>query len=174
MLVLEERDRALRRGAPILAELAGYASNSGAHHMVMPDPSGADAARAMTAALRDSGVRQVDYISAHATSTRSNDIAETRAIKAVFGPDAGRIPVSATKSMIGHTLGAAGAIEAVVCVQAIADDFIPPTINLDHPDADCDLDYVARQGRPAKIRAAMSNSFGFGNCNAVLVFSPAL
>ncbi len=171
VLVLEERDRALRRGAPILAEFTGYACNSGAHHMVIPDSTGADAARVMAAALRDSGVSRVDLVNAHATSTKANDVAETRAIKSVFGPDAAGIPVSATKSMIGHTLGAAGAIEAVSCVMSIADQFAPPTINLTQPDPDCDLDYLAREGRAMRIRSVISNSFGFGSCNAALVFS---
>jgi len=171
VLVLEEREHARQRGAPILAELIGYASNSGAHHMVMPDPGGEDAARVMAAALKDAGLTRVDYINAHATSTKANDVVETKAIKAVFGPEAYHIPISSTKSMIGHALGAAGAIEAVVCVKAIGEQFIPPTINLDEPDPECDLDYVPGQGRAAKLRTVMSNSFGFGNCNAALVFS---
>ena len=171
VLILEERDHALRRGASILAELVGYASNSGAHHMVMPEPEGNDAARVMAAALKDAGLSRVDYINAHATSTRANDAVETKAIKAVFGKDAYHIPISSTKSMIGHSLGAAGAIEAVVCVKAIGAQFIPPTINLEEPDPDCDLDYVPGRGRAAKLGTVMSNSFGFGNCNAALVFS---
>jgi len=171
VLVLEERAHALRRGAPILAELVGYAANSGAHHMVMPDPEGGDAALVMAAALQDAGLSRVDYINAHATSTRANDIAETKAIKAVFGADARHIPVSSTKSMIGHSLGAAGAIEAVACVKALVAQFIPPTINLEEPDPKCDLDHVPRQGRPAPLKSVLSNSFGFGNCNAVLVFA---
>jgi len=154
-----------------VAELVGYASNSGARHMVMPDPDGADAARAMAAALKDAKLSSVDYINAHATSTRANDVAETRAIQTVFGAQAGRIPISSTKSMIGHALGAAGALEAVVCANAIADSFIPPTINLVHPDPECPLDYVPLQGRPARLRTVLSNSFGFGNCNAALVFA---
>ncbi len=171
ILVLEDYERARSRGAEILAEVAGYASNSGAHHMVMPDPEGGGAARVMVAALKDAGLERVDYINAHATSTRANDIAETKAIKAVFGARAREIPISATKSMIGHSLGAAGAIEAVVCVQAIRSQFIPPTINLTSPDPECDLDYVPLKGRAAKISAILSNSFGFGSCNAALVFA---
>jgi 3-oxoacyl-[acyl-carrier-protein] synthase II len=171
MLVLEERERALKRGAPILAEITGYGSNSGAHHMVMPDPEGRDATRAMAAALEDAGRTRVDYINAHATSTKANDAAETRAIKALFGPAAYEIPVSSTKSMIGHSLGAAGAIEAVVCVKALVDQIIPPTLNLEEPDTECDLDYVPREARPAKLASVLSNSFGFGNCNATLVFT---
>ena len=130
VLVLEEREHARLRGALILAELTGYASNSGAHHMVMPEPEGADGARVMAAALKDPGLSRVNYINAHATSTRANDAVETKAIKTVFGRDAFNIPVSSTKSMIGHALGAAGAIEAVLCVKALAEQFIPPTINL--------------------------------------------
>ncbi len=171
ILILEERERALRRGAPILAEVAGYASNSGAHHMVMPQPDGSDAARVMASALKDAGVARTDYINAHATSTKVGDAVETRAIKSVFGPDAYRIPVSATKSMIGHTLGAAGAMGAMICVLALKDQFVPPTANLDRPDPDCDLDYVPREGRPARIETAISNSFGFGSCNVTLVFT---
>jgi 3-oxoacyl-[acyl-carrier-protein] synthase II len=173
VLVLEEREHALKRGVPILAEVVGYASNSGAHHMVMPDPEGGDAAQVMANAMKDAGIGRVDYINAHATSTKANDAAETKAIKAVFGAEAYKIPISATKSMIGHALGAAGAIEAVVCVKALGEQFIPPTINLEHPDPECDLDYVPGQGRPAKLQTALSNSFGFGNCNVSLVFKTA-
>ena len=173
ILILEEREHARRRGAPILAEVSGYANNSGAHHMVMPDPEGADAARAIAAALRDAGLARVDYINAHATSTRANDVAETKAIKAVFGAEARGIPVSSTKSMIGHALGAAGAIEAVVCVQAIREQFVPPTINLTDPDPECDLDYVPVRGRAVRVKSVLSNSFGFGSCNAALIFTEA-
>jgi 3-oxoacyl-[acyl-carrier-protein] synthase II len=173
ILVLEERERALRRNAPVLAEIVGYASNSGAHHMVMPEIDGRDAARAMAAALKDARLSSVDYINAHATSTRANDVAETRAIKAVFGTDARKIPISSTKSMIGHSLGAAGAIEAVVCIKALVDQVVPPTINLEEPDPECDLDYVPLESRAVKLRHVISNSFGFGNCNATLVFSSA-
>jgi 3-oxoacyl-[acyl-carrier-protein] synthase II len=141
--------------------------------MVMPQADGGDAARAMTAALKDANLSRVDYINAHATSTKANDVAETRAIKSVFGPDAHDIPVSSTKSMIGHSLGAAGAIEAVVCVKALFDQIVPPTINLQEPDPDCDLDYVPHKAREVKLRNVMSNSFGFGNCNATLIFSSA-
>ncbi len=170
-LVLEEREHALARGAAILGEIIGYASNSGAHHMVMPEPEGSDAARVMTASLKDAGLSRVDYINAHATSTRANDAAETKAIKTVFGAAAASIPISSTKSMIGHTIGAAGAIEAVVCIKALQDQVIPPTINLDNPDPACDLDYVPHQSRSAKMEHVMSNSFGFGNCNVALIFS---
>ncbi len=170
-LILEERESALARGANVLAEIVGYASNSGAHHMVMPDPEGADAARVMRSALCEAGLESVDYINAHATSTKANDAAETKAIKAVFGERAGQIPISSTKSMIGHSLGAAGAIEAVVCVQALREQYIPPTINLENADPECDLDYVPNVGRDAKLRTVLSNSFGFGNCNVALIFS---
>lgn len=173
VLVLEERERAIKRGAPILAEVIGYASNSGAHHIVMPDAKGSDATRVMRAALKDAHLESVDYINAHATSTKANDAAETIAIKAVFGESVYNIPVSSTKSMTGHSLGAAGAIEAVVCVKAIGDQFVPPTINLECPDAGCDLDYVKGQGRATRVRTVLSNSFGFGNCNVALVFAEA-
>lgn len=173
ILILEERERAFRRGAPILAEITGYASNSGANHMVIPQADGGDAARAMGAALKDAKISTVDYINAHATSTRANDVAETRAIKTVFGTEARKIPVSSTKSMIGHSLGAAGAIEAVVCVKALVEQVVPPTINLEEPDPDCDLDYVPHEARAVSLKHVMSNSFGFGNCNATLVFSSA-
>ena len=141
--------------------------------MVMPEPEGDDAARVMAAALKDAGLSRVDYINAHATSTKANDAVETKAIKAVFGQDAYRIPISSTESMIGHSLGAAGAIEAVVCVKAIGEQFVPPTINLENPDPDCDLDYVPGRGRAARLTTMMSNSFGFGNCNVALVFAEA-
>jgi len=172
-LVLEELDHALKRNAPIYAEVAGYASNSGARHMVMPDLSGEDASRVMADALKDAqrGLAEVDYINAHATSTVANDRAETKAIKNVFGQQAYKIPVSSTKSMIGHSLGAAGGIEAVVCALAIKNKFIPPTINYKHKDPDCDLDYVPLEGRRAQLNTVLSNSFGFGNCNVCIVFS---
>ena len=172
-LILEELNHALARNAPIYAEVTGYASNSGASHMVMPDLTGEDAARVMADALKDAGIERskVDYINAHATSTIQNDRAETKAIKSVFGDQAYKIPVSSTKSMIGHSLGAAGGIEAVVCALAIKNNFIPPTINLKDKDPECDLDYVPLEGRPAKLNNVLSNSFGFGNCNACIAFS---
>ena len=141
--------------------------------MVMPDMTGEDAARVMADALKDAGIdrTKVDYINAHATSTVQNDRAETKAIKIVFGEQAYKIPVSSTKSMIGHSLGAAGGIEAVVCALAIKNKFIPPTINYKHKDPECDLDYVPLEGRRARLNTVLSNSFGFGNCNACLVFS---
>ncbi|MDE1920488.1 MAG: beta-ketoacyl-ACP synthase II [Candidatus Omnitrophica bacterium] len=173
LVIMEELEHARRRNAPIYAEVAGYASNSGGRHMVMPDLSGADAARVMADALKDAGrdAGQVDYINAHATSTVANDRAETMAIKNVFGPKAYKVPISSTKSMIGHSLGAAGGIEAVVCALAIKNRFIPPTINYKDRDPQCDLDYVPNEGRCAHLKTVLSNSFGFGNCNACVVFS---
>jgi 3-oxoacyl-[acyl-carrier-protein] synthase II len=141
--------------------------------MVMPDVTGEDAARVMVDALKDADIdrSRVDYINAHATSTIQNDRAETKAIKNVFGPQAYKIPISSTKSMIGHSLGAAGGIEAVVCALAIKNKFIPPTINYKTRDPECDLDYVPLEGRNAQLNTVLSNSFGFGNCNACVIFS---
>jgi len=172
-IILEELNHALERNAPIYAEVTGYASNSGARHMVMPDLSGEDAARVMADALKDADIDRtdVDYINAHATSTVANDRAETKAIKNVFGERAYKIPISSTKSMIGHSLGAAGGIEAVVCALAIKNKFIPPTINYKYKDPECDLDYVPIEGRRVQLNTVLSNSFGFGNCNACIVFS---
>ncbi len=171
-LILEELGHALRRNARIYAELVGYGANSGAHHMVIPEPTGRDAAAAMGLALRDAGLAPADigYINAHGTSTTANDIAETKAIKEVFGEAARRIPISATKSVVGHTLGGAGAIEAAACCLTLADGVIHPTANLENPDPECDLDYVPKEARAAKVDAALSNSFAFGNANACLVF----
>ena len=172
-IILEELEHALKRNAPIYAEVTGYSSNSGAKHMVMPDVSGEDAARVMADALKDAGIdrSKVDYINAHATSTVQNDRAETKAIKNVFGDQVYKIPISSTKSMIGHSLGAAGGIEAVVCSLAIKNKFIPPTMNLKDKDPECDLDYVPLEGRRAQLNTVISNSVGFGNCNACIVFS---
>ena len=171
MLILEELRHALKRNAHIYAELIGYGSNSGAYHIVMPEPEGRDAAKTMRKALKDAKLKPeaIDYINAHGTSTTLNDKAETCAIKEVFGNYAYKIPVSSTKSMLGHTIGAAGAIEASVCALAIENNLIPPTINYKYPDPDCDLDYVPNQARQAKVDIALSNSFGFGNCNACLI-----
>jgi 3-oxoacyl-[acyl-carrier-protein] synthase II len=173
VVILEELNHALDRNAPIYAEITGYASNSGARHMVMPDLSGNDASRVMADALKDANIERtkVDYINAHATSTVANDRSETKAIKIVFGEQAYKIPISSTKSMIGHSLGAAGGIEAVVCALAIKNKFIPPTINYKDKDPECDLDYVPLEGRRAQLNTVLSNSFGFGNCNACIVFS---
>lgn len=173
VLILEERERALKRNATIYAEVAGYAANSGGYHMVMPMPSGDDAARVMQRALADAGcpLPDVSYINAHGTSTAANDKAETLAVKKVFGDLAYKIPVSSTKSMIGHSIGAAGAVEAVVSALAVANDVIPPTINYTTKDPDCDLDYVPREARAVKVNNALSNSFGFGSCNACILLT---
>ena len=173
-LILEERDRAIARGASILAEVGGYGTNCDAYHITSPSVGGEGAARCMRACLEDGGLdlNLVDYINAHGTSTPQGDLAETQAIKKVFGEGAARIAVSSTKSMTGHTLGAAGAIESVFSILAIDRGLIPPTINLDHPDPECDLDYVTNQARPRKIRIALNNSFGFGGANTTLAFIP--
>lgn len=171
ILVIEDLDHALNRDASIYAEIVGYGLTSGASHMVMPVADGEDAARTMTLALKDSALdlEEIDYINAHGTSTLANDIAETKAIKKVFGSRAHQVPVSSTKSMIGHTIGAAGAIEAVVSCLTIQNQMIPPTINYEEPDPECDLDYVPNKARKAKIRTVLSNGFGFGSVNACLI-----
>ena len=172
MLILEDLDFARDRGAKILAELVGYASTGDAYHVTEPAPEGAGLVRAMRRALQKAGLRpdQVDYINAHGTSTPYNDRTETQAIKACFGDHAYRLAISSTKSMTGHTLGAAGGVEAVVCVMAIQTGIIPPTINLHHPDPDCDLDYAPNEARQAAVNIAMTNSMGFGGHNACLIF----
>jgi len=172
VLVLERADHALARGAPILAEVAGWGATADAHHITQPAPRGEGAARAMRLALRKAGLEpgDVDYINAHGTSTPTNDKHETQAIKAVFGPQAYRVPISSTKSMTGHLLGAAGALEAAVCVLAIHEGVIPPTINLEEPDPECDLDYTPHLPRRGRVRVAMSNALGFGGHNSSLVF----
>src|ERR1700681_2868000 len=174
-LILEEREGAIARGAKILAEVVGYATNSDAYHITSPSPEGQGAAKCMQRCLEDGDLdpNEVDYINAHGTSTPQGDIAETQAIKKVFGEHAARIAVSSTKSMTGHTLGAAGAIEAAYTVLAIANSMIPPTINYEYPDPECDLDYVPNRARPAKIRLALKNSFGFGGTNTTVAFRPA-
>lgn len=171
-LILEELKHALKRNAHIYAEIIGYGFTSGAYHIVMPEPSGQDAAKTINKAIIASRIKpqEIDYINAHGTSTTLNDKAETKAIKEVFGSRAYKVPVSSTKSMIGHSIGAAGAIEALVSVLSIENNLIPPTINYKYPDPDCDLDYVPNQARQAKVDVVLSNSFGFGNCNACLVF----
>jgi len=170
--VLEELEHAKRRGAKIYAELVGYGLNGDAYHMTQPPENGEGAARCMRLCLRDAGLNpeQIDYINAHGTSTPAGDIAETRAIKAVLGDAAYKTAISSTKSMTGHMLGAAGGIEAVFSIMALLDQVIPPTINLDHPDPECDLDYVPHIAREAKLDFVMSNSFGFGGTNGTLVF----
>jgi 3-oxoacyl-[acyl-carrier-protein] synthase II len=172
MLVLEDAEHALARGARIYAEIAGYGATSDAFHVTVPAEGGAGAAKAMTVALTEAGVdaSDVDYINAHGTSTTLNDRAETQAIKEVFGDRAYAIPISSTKSMTGHLLGAAGAVEAIVCLLAMRDGFVPPTINQEHPDPDCDLDFVPNVSRRASVRVSLSNSLGFGGHNATLVF----
>jgi 3-oxoacyl-[acyl-carrier-protein] synthase II len=171
-LVLEDAEYAERRGAPILAELAGYASTSDAFHLTQPAPDGASAVRAMHTALKRANVRpeEVDHINAHGTATLLNDRTETNVIKSVFGERAKKIPVTANKSMVGHSLGGSGAIEAVATVLTIRDGIIPPTINHATPDPECDLDYVPNAARKARVDTAISNSFGFGGHNSVLVF----
>lgn len=170
-LVLESLEHAQRRGARILAEVVGYGSTCDAYHITAPAEDGAGAALCMRNALQSAGLRpqDIDYINAHGTSTRLNDKSETAAIKTVFGEHAYQVPVSSTKSMTGHLLGAAGALEAAFCVQALQDGVLPPTINYEFPDPECDLDYVPNQARQAAIRYAMSNSFGFGGHNATLI-----
>ncbi len=172
MLILEEEGAARRRGARIYAEIAGYGMSSDAFHIVAPDPTGSGAALSMRRALTDAGItpEQVDYINAHGTSTPPGDIAETTAVKTVFGQHAYKLAVSSTKSMTGHLLGAAGAVEAIACVLAIREQEIPPTINYEEPDPECDLDYVPNLKRSARLGYVLSNSFGFGGHNATLVF----
>ena len=172
IFVFEEMERARRRNAPIIAEIAGYGACSDAHHVVAPCADGEGAVRAMTWAMEDAGVapEEVDYISAHGTSTKLNDSSETFAIKKTFGEQAYRIPISATKSMIGHPFGAAGALESVACLESMRHGIIHPTINYEHPDPECDLDYVPNEARRADIRVALKNSFGFGGQNACLLF----
>ena len=171
-LVLEELEHARARGANIYAELVGFGMSGDAYHMTSPPADGAGAARCMTNAVRDAGLNseQVQYINAHGTSTPAGDIAEATAIKSVFGEHAYRLAVSSTKSMTGHLLGAAGAVEAIFSVLAIRDQVAPPTINLQEPDEGCDLDFVAHQAKPMAIDAVLSNSFGFGGTNGSLVF----
>jgi 3-oxoacyl-[acyl-carrier-protein] synthase II len=174
ILVLEELGYAVARGARIYAEIAGFASNSDAHHITAPSPDGEGAARCMSLALQDAGLEpfEVDYVNAHGTSTPHNDAVETLAIKRVFGEHAARLAVSSTKSMTGHALGAAGAMEVAFTALSVHHQLIPPTINYEHADPACDLDYVPNRARPARIRAAISNSFGFGGANTCLAFRP--
>lgn len=171
VLTLEEWGRAEARGAKIYAELCGYGTTNDAHHMTAPLPTGAQAARAMRLALDDAHLSptEIGYINAHGSSTPLNDPSETLAIKAVFGEHARRIPVSGTKGYYGHALGASGAFEAAICSLSLGDEWIPPTVNLDTPDPECDLDFVPRAGRAARVEHVMSNSFGFGGINAALV-----
>lgn len=172
IVVLEELEHAKRRDARIYAEVLGYGYNSDAYHITAPCPDGEGFIKCMLMALRDARINpeDVDYINAHGTSTELNDMVETLAIKKVFGDHAYKIPVSSTKSMIGHLLGAAGAVEAVFSVLSIRDNVCPPTINYENPDPNCDLDYVPNVAREKRIDVAMSNSFGFGGTNSVLIF----
>ncbi len=172
VLVLEELERARKRGAPILAELIGYGMSADAYHISQPAPEGRGGREAMRHAMEDGRIslEDVDYINAHGTATPVGDVAETQAVKALFGDQAKRVAISSTKSMTGHLLGAAGAMESFVCVKAVSEGIIPPTINLDEPDPECDLDYIPHTAREARVRIALNNSFGFGGQNAVLAF----
>ncbi len=171
MIVLEELEHARARGAHIYGEIIGYGMTGDAYHVTAPDPSGSGAAGAMKGALTDAGLspKDISYINAHGTSTSLNDKIETKAIKAVFGEEAKKIPISSTKSMTGHLLGAAGAIEFLACCMALKDQIIPPTINYKTPDPECDLDYVPNQARKAKLTICLSNSLGFGGHNVSLI-----
>jgi 3-oxoacyl-[acyl-carrier-protein] synthase II len=171
IVILEELEYAKARGARIYCEIKGYGANSDAHHMTAPTPDGSGAQNCMQRALRDAKLapEDIQYINAHGTSTPFNDVAETNAIKRVFGDHAYKLAVSSTKSMTGHLLGAAGGLEAVICGLAIKNGVLPPTINLDNPDPECDLDYIPHQPRETKVRNILSNAFGFGGTNACLV-----
>jgi 3-oxoacyl-[acyl-carrier-protein] synthase II len=172
ILVLEELEHALARGATIHGELVGYSSNDDAYHITAPDPDGAGATACMQLALQSANLQpdEIDYVNAHGTSTALNDVTETRAIKVALGEHAYQVPVSSTKSMTGHLLGAAGALEALLCIRALQTGIIPPTINLENPDPDCDLDYVPNAARHAELNTVLSNSFGFGGHNVCLIF----
>ena len=172
IMILEERERALKRGARIYAEVIGYGANGDAYHITSPSPDGEGAARCMALALQDAAIQpeEIDYINAHGTSTQYNDLNETQAIKKVFGARAYQIPVSSTKSMTGHMLGATGAVEGIFTALALHHGMIPPTINYEVPDPQCDLDYVPNHARKADIQTALSNSFGFGGTNACVIF----
>jgi 3-oxoacyl-[acyl-carrier-protein] synthase II len=172
VVVLEEMDAAVKRGARIYAEVIGYGASGDAYHITAPAPNGEGAARCMNMALRDAGIEpaSMGYINAHGTSTKFGDELESSAIKTVFGAHAYKIPVSSTKSMTGHLLGAAGGVEAVISILALDHGVLPPTINLENPDPECDLDYIPNQSREMKVDIAMSNSFGFGGTNACLIF----
>ncbi len=171
LLVLETLEHARRRGAHIYAEIAGYAANSDGYHLITPNPALCGPVKAMRQALADAGLEpeQVDYVNAHGAATPQGDVAETQAIKTVLGEHAYRVPVSACKSMLGHAMGAAGAMEVLACALAIRDQILPPTLNLEHPDPECDLDYVPRLARPATVEVVLKNSFGIGSQNACLV-----
>ncbi|WJQ79446.1 beta-ketoacyl-ACP synthase II [Brevibacillus brevis] len=171
VLILEELEHAKKRGATIIAEIIGYGMSADAHHITSPSPGGEGAARCMASALKDAGVdpTEVQYINAHGTSTGQGDIAETQAIKTVFGEHAYKLAVSSTKSMTGHLLGATGGVEAIATAYALRDQILPPTINLENPDPECDLDYVPNHARKATVNVAVSNTFGFGGHNATVI-----
>ena len=173
VFVLESEESARRRDAEPLAEIRGYAATSDAHHLTEPSITGESAATAMTWALERAGLdaSELGYVNAHGTSTPLNDRHETKAIKIALGEDAYRVPISSSKSMTGHLLGSGGALEAAICVMAMKDSLVPPTINLNEPDPDCDLDYTPNEARNQEINIAMSNSFGFGGHNSVLIFA---
>ena len=173
IIVMEELEHAIKRGARILAQVKGFGCTSDASNLVQPKEDGSAAARAIEIALEDSGIskKDVDYINAHGTSTPLNDLVETKAIKRAFGEHAYQIPISSTKSMIGHSLGASGSLEAVVCINSITSNMIHPTINYEYPDPECDLDYVPNVARSAQVNVVLSNAFGFGGQNACVVFS---
>ncbi|MFN2399078.1 MAG: beta-ketoacyl-ACP synthase II [Gemmatimonadaceae bacterium] len=175
VLVLEEQSRAVARGATIYAEVLGYGLSNDAYHMTAPLPDGSQAARSMQSALDDAGVSagEIDYVNAHGSSTPLNDSTETRAIKRVFGEHAYRLQVSGTKGYYGHALGASGAIETAICALSLANDWLPPTVNLDTPDDGCDLDFIPRAGRRDRVEHILTNSFGFGGINAALVLRRA-
>ena len=175
MLVLEARDAAVARGAPLYARIVGYGSSADAYRITDIQPEGRGAAEAMRQALADADLRptDIDYISAHGTGTKENDAVETRAVKVVFGDHAPRVPISSVKSMLGHLIAAAGAVELITCVLALRDQIVPPTINLNDPDPECDLDYVPNTARRTPVRVALSNSFGFGGQNDTLILRKA-
>jgi 3-oxoacyl-[acyl-carrier-protein] synthase II len=172
VLLLEDYEFAKARGAKIYAEIIGYGLSGDAYHLTQPDPNSDGSKRALKMAIRNAGIQlnEVGYINAHGTSTQLNDTSETQAIKGVFGDHAYNIPISSTKSMMGHALGASGALEALVCIKTMQESIIPPTINLDNPDPACDLDYVPNVARKAEVNVSLSNSFGFGGHNATLIF----
>ena len=170
-MILEELEHAKKRGARIYCELVGYGATADAYHMTAPRPEGEGASRCMQIAMKHARVtpEEVDYVNAHGTSTPIGDICETKAIKDAFGAQAYKVPISSTKSVTGHLLGAAGGIELAACALAMRDGIIPPTINLDNPDPECDLDFVPHKAREAKIKVALSNSFGFGGHNSSVI-----
>ncbi|MDD3364513.1 MAG: beta-ketoacyl synthase N-terminal-like domain-containing protein, partial [Syntrophomonas sp.] len=171
IVILEELDHALKRGAKIYAELVGYGSSADAYHIVQPDPEGNGAARALTAALAEAGIKagEIDYMNAHGTGTHINDMVETKALKQVLGSDSNNMAINSTKGSTGHMLGAAGAVELIASVLSCNHDLITPTLNLDNPDPECDLDYVRGEARARNIEIAASESLGFGGHNAVLI-----